>query len=318
MLIVDGFNNSVLSTGYLDRLHSSVSACFVRAAASATARDAIDQIIALRAALERSADCILIAEAEGDVDRAQRHGKLALLLSLEDGLPIEYNLELLTAFRKLGVVRAQLVATAQNQFGCGKDERYDGGLSKLGLEFIKEAEEVGILLDLSHLSHNSFRDAMKVARRPVIVSHCNVQGCYDHPQNLTDSELSMVRDNGGVVCITGLPYLLRDRGIEDVLDNIEYVKNTIGIAHVGLGSALMEGHPESFYSSLPSRLSLQDYGPFPWVWPQGYDSPEAFAGLPDRLAARGFDSTEIAAVMGQNLAGLIAGVLEGSSDQSGP
>lgn len=150
----------------------------------------------------------LIAEAErhpharilrtkGDLDRALREGKLGILLHLT-GAPIHGDLAMLRTYQRVGVRAAHPFLRDPRVGGyCGGDPRV--GLRPLGREILREMERLGMVVDLAHANDRCFRDALRVATRPVIDSHTCCRALVDVERNCADDQLRAIADTGGVV-----------------------------------------------------------------------------------------------------------------------
>ncbi len=116
------------------------------------------------------------------------------------------------------------------------------GLSGLGRAAVAEMNRVGLLIDVAHLSRAGMLQAAELSRAPIATTHSCARALCDHPRNLDDVQLDVIRDVGGVIQITALGAFVRAGGkpetatLSDVLDHIDYAVARIGIAHVGIGS----------------------------------------------------------------------------------
>ncbi|MFH1485292.1 MAG: membrane dipeptidase [Chloroflexota bacterium] len=300
-VVIDGMNNALMSGDYFRSImKAGITATMVPVSISATFRQTVDQLSSLLKLVNEHQNRVSISRQTEEIRQAKQEGKLGLILVLEDSRQIEDNLDLLRAFWELGIRRSQLVYVMQNSMGCGKGERHDSGLTRLGVQAIKRMEELGILVDLCHCADRTLREAMEVAERPVVLSHCNVRGAYAHPNNLTDDHLEMVAKNGGVIGIASVPFYVAAEmpTIDQVIDHIDYVKSRIGIDHVGIGTAIFEGHPLSFYDQF--KLPEDIYGKPPWPWPKGIETIERFPDLTQKLLERGYSEEDTKKVLGGN------------------
>ncbi len=173
----------------------------------------------------------------GEMDFAIENGSVALWLGLEGGEPIGTSLDLLEVFHHLGLRVLTLTWSLRNAIGDGVFERTNGGLTAFGVEVVGKAEELGILLDLSHINEAGFWDALDVTSFPVIASHSNARTLCDHPRNLTDEQLKAIAERGGVVGAVAIPGFVDSQNptIERYVEHIAYMADLIGYEHVGLG-----------------------------------------------------------------------------------
>ncbi|HUT78404.1 MAG TPA: membrane dipeptidase, partial [Polyangia bacterium] len=134
--------------------------------------------------------------------RLAAEGKLAAFLGLEGGYSIEGDIERLALLRDRGVRYMTLTWWGPDELadGSGAPPRWHG-LSDLGRKAVVEMERLGITVDVSHASDETFSDVLEIASRPVIASHSGVRAVADHHRNLSDDMLRALAKNGGVVGI---------------------------------------------------------------------------------------------------------------------
>lgn len=195
-----------------------------------------------RQELEKNADRIAPARSAGDVERLNAAGKAAALLSVEGAEVIGCDPTALETLRENGFVMTTLTWNADNDLaGWHGSAR---GLSVRGGEFVREAERVGIFIDVSHLSETAFWDLARITHRPVLASHSNCRALCDHTRNLTDDQLRAVRDTDGVVGLNlYAPFLGENADFTTVLRHLEHILSLCGERHVALGGDLDGADP---------------------------------------------------------------------------
>lgn len=224
---------------------------------------AMAQIAALREDLEPVRDVIGVVTNRGELDRALREGKIAVLLSLEGLDPVGTDLYLLRAFYDLGVRGAGLTWSRPNAFarGCCKaGEMADirGGLTELGREAVAKMEELGMYVDVSHLNNDGFADVAECAKKPFIASHSDAWSVHANYRNLRDDQIEVLAARGGMiglnVCgtIAGAALRPREQAIECLCRHVEHLAAVAGENHVGFGFDLCNG----LSASMP-RLNAQ-------------------------------------------------------------
>jgi membrane dipeptidase len=161
---------------------------------------ALRMIDAVKEWVRRHPDRIVLARSAGDVRRAAAEGKVSGICCIEGGHAIEDDLGLLRTFAELGV--RYMTLTWNNSLSWAEAARDPGkvkGLTDFGREVVREMNRLGILVDLSHVSQNTFYDAIAASDTPVIASHSCARALCDHVRNLADDQLRALARNGGVV-----------------------------------------------------------------------------------------------------------------------
>jgi membrane dipeptidase len=191
---------------------------------------------------QAAGSAVSIIRRKADVPLRAEPGRLHIVLALEGGKPFERNLAHLRNFYRLGMRVLGMSHDIRNDLVDGRKEaRTGGGLSRLGVAVVKEANRLGILLDVSHIADPGFFHVLEVSTQPIVASHANVRAVYNHPRNFTDEQLRLLADKGGVL---GLVYIPRFIGhqftpIEGIVAHLEHAIEVMGIDHVavsGLGS----------------------------------------------------------------------------------
>ncbi|MDF9407429.1 dipeptidase [Pelotomaculum isophthalicicum JI] len=189
--------------------------------------------------MENNNDVISHVKSIGEIDQAIMSGKIAAFLSIEGGEALAGSLGVLRVFYRLGVRSITLTWNGRNELGTGVGEDCpEEGLTEFGTAVVEEMNELGLLVDVSHLSEQGFWDVIKTSRQPVIASHSNCRALCDHPRNLTDEQIKALAGHGGVMGVTFVPDFLggENPSVDDVLDHIEHVIAVGGPDCVGIGS----------------------------------------------------------------------------------
>ncbi|WP_337102988.1 dipeptidase [Paenibacillus sp. YIM B09110] len=174
-----------------------------------------------------------------DLEHCLETGKIGALLSLEGVDGLQGNMSMLRTLHRLGVRAAGMTWNNANWAADGVMEPRGGGLTGLGRQFVDECDKWGILLDVSHLSEQAFWDTAERTKRPIIASHSNAKGVYDHPRNLSDEQIKRIIAKDGMLGITFVPYFLSESErvtIDDVVRHIEYMCELGGERSIMLGS----------------------------------------------------------------------------------
>jgi len=166
----------------------------------------LEQIDAVHAMTARYAGDLALASTLGDVERAWSHGQIASLMGAEGGHSIDSSLGVLRMLHGLGVRYLTLTHNDNVPWAdSATDEPVLGGLSPFGREVVREMNRLGMLVDLSHVSADTMRDALDVTQAPVLFSHSSARAVCDHPRNVPDDVLARLADNGGVCMVTFVP-----------------------------------------------------------------------------------------------------------------
>lgn len=188
-------------------------------------------------AAELNRDDVAIVTTSGQLRETIDSGRIALILAFEGMEPVGSDVDVIDAFFRLGVRLASLTWNRRTMLADGVGERdTGGGLTSVGLEAVARMEQVGMILDVSHLADAGFADVSRVATRPFIASHSSCRDVYEHPRNLTDDQLRTIADSGGFVGMNAVLYFCGDDGtVDEYLDHTAHAVDVIGADHVGFG-----------------------------------------------------------------------------------
>lgn len=207
------------------------------AQATATADRILDEI----REQVRTSNGVSLAVSPRGIYQAKGYGKKAILLGIENGYALGRDLSLIERYRRDGVVYITLCHNGDNDIcdSARKSGREHGGLSDWGRQVVDEMNRVGMMIDLSHASEETFYEVIGRSKRPVICSHSSCRALCDHPRNLTDEQLHAIAEKEGVVQVTFYNDFLTDRGeatVDDAVNHIMHAIQVAGIDHVGIGS----------------------------------------------------------------------------------
>ncbi|WP_010586695.1 dipeptidase [Schlesneria paludicola] len=162
----------------------------------------IEQIELVRSMIKRYPETFEQARTVSDIERIRAAGKIASLIGVEGGHCIEDSIANLHRLHAMGAGYMTLThSDTLSWVDAATDEAVHGGLTPFGEEIVREMNNLGMLVDLSHVSAETMRDAMRVSKAPVIFSHSSARAIADHPRNVPDDILRLVKENGGVVMI---------------------------------------------------------------------------------------------------------------------
>ena len=279
----------------------------------------LEQIEVVYQLAERYPDRLRLVTTADEAEAAVADGRIASLLGAEGGHCIAESLGVLRILRRLGVRYLTLTHNFNTTWAdSGTDEPAHGGLTDFGRDVVREMNEIGMLVDLSHVAPATMRDALEVSSVPVIFSHSSCLAVNDHPRNIPDDVLAQLPGNGGVAMVTFVPAFvspkvaawneqlraamteagqeyrnLGQRGkfvktwdgppkpvatVADVVAHVEHAREVAGIDHIGLGGD---------YDGVGSL-------------PQGLEDTSKYPVLFAALLERGWSEEDCAKLAGKN------------------
>ncbi|KAK7701275.1 hypothetical protein SLS64_010318 [Diaporthe eres] len=178
-----------------------------------------------------------------DILQTFRSGhRIASLLGIEGLHQIGNSASVLRMYHTLGVRYASMTHTCHTAYADSEEpgEPQHSGLSEAGRNIVREMNRLGMMVDLSHSSFLTQSDVLQVSQAPVIFSHSNAYARCNHTRNVPDDILQDLKGNGGVVMVTFYPAFLENNpaaaSLSSVADHIQYIGETIGYRHIGIGS----------------------------------------------------------------------------------
>ncbi len=175
-----------------------------------------------------------------DIREAKRSGRVGIIPGFQDGTAFDDKVDRVDLFYHLGLRIVQFTYNTRNLLADGCMEPADSGLSRFGQACIERMNDLGILVDLSHVGLRSSWDALKVSKKPPAITHSGARAVADLPRNKPDDLLKAVADRGGVVGAYMIVYL-REEGqprLDDFMRHLEHLLRVCGEDHVGIGSDL--------------------------------------------------------------------------------
>ena len=215
-----------------------------------------------REELEANKDHILPAYCVADVEQNFARGFMSSILTVEDGVTLDGKIENIDEYYRRGVRMVALTWNYENSLGfpqSGDPQRHALGLKDFGKDAVRRMNELGIAVDVSHLSEGGFWDVAQVCRKPFIASHSCARALCSHSRNLTDAQLKALADKGGVCGINFLSSFLheakgvpedKETRLEHILWHLKHMRKVAGLDVLALGSD---------YDGMHSRLEWGDY-----------------------------------------------------------
>lgn len=266
--------------------------------------DAFPVLATFRHWISKHPEDYILVDTVADIERAKAEGKLAVFFDIEGGNAVAAHPGLVEAFYRLGVRWMLFAYNKNNKLGGGCMDD-DIGLTDYGRKIIDEMERVGMVLCCTHTGHKTAREAIEYSKQPVIFSHSNPSGVFEHVRNIPDDLMKACARTGGVVNINGVgmflgagPKGIGDNSTEAVVRHIDYAVQLIGARHVGLGldyvfdiselEEFVQKHPEKF------PAALREPGSYVQV------EPERVGPIADALVRKGYSDADVQGILGEN------------------
>lgn len=257
----------------------------------------------------------LVLKAD-DIAKARDEGKTGVIMGWQNMLAIESRLERIRAFHAMGLRIAQLTYNEANLVADGCGEERGAGLTDFGRKVVREMNQVGVAIDLSHCSEATVQQAASLSEKPVLLTHANAKAVHARVRNKTDESIRAVAKTGGVigVSIHGFLNWSGDPGqppsLDDFVRHVRYIADLVGVEHIGIGTdfacvqdptrveAILDlsrnypGPAGVFINAFGNRLSDR--------YPKETPTPRQFPAILHALDKAGFTQEEIAGIAGGN------------------
>jgi membrane dipeptidase len=207
--------------------------------ANGTFEEAVADIAAAQALVERHPDRFIKVRGHADLERAKPGNKLAVIFSFEAASMLEDKPERIDLFRKLDVLVMQLSYNHDTPLGHGCLDGETGGLTDLGRQAVAHMNDLGVALDLSHSNTRTTAEAIALSRKPPLITHAGCRAVHMHPRNKRDEEMKALADKGGVMGLYMLPFLTpedRQPMLADYMQHMLHALKVCGEDHVGIGT----------------------------------------------------------------------------------
>lgn len=209
------------------------------------------------------ADVLRPVRSAADIEENRREGLISAMLTVEDGVAVEGSFDRLREFYDRGVRMLTLTWNYENCFGypnSSDPEKHALGLKPFGIEALSLMNDLGMIIDVSHLSEGGFRDVAYHSKKPFAASHSCARALVDHPRNLTDQQLRTLGDCGGVCGVNFYNLFLRGDGgdttVEDIVRHMKHIANVAGVDAVALGSD---------FDGINDALAFRNYAGMPQI-----------------------------------------------------
>lgn len=241
------------------------------------------ELAAIQRELYRSRDLISQAYSAGDIRRNQADGHLSAVLTIEGPAGFDFDPALLEDLYKIGFRITTLGWNERNPLTGSHIT--GGGLTDLGREYVREAQRLGMIIDVSHISDEGFWDIMEITRSPVIASHSNSRSVWPDSRNLTDDMFRAICATGGVA---GYNQCAEFTGEQPDLDTV-----CDHILH------FLELDPDGTHIALGGDLDGIDR------MPTGFTGVQDYPRLAEKLLERGLDEQTVMRIFWDNALGVM-------------
>lgn len=251
-----------------------------------------------------NADLVLRARSGRDVRKARATGRTAVFFGLQNPGPVESDLGRIASLHRMGVRFMQITYNLQSLMGAGWQETEDSGVTRFGANAIAEMNRLGMIVDLSHAGARTAREAIDVSTRPVAVTHANPRWWRETDRNVPDDVIRALTAQGGMLGFSLYPHHLADGSactLENLCSMIARVAETVGPEHLGFGSDLCQGQPDTIVQWMrDGRWTYQTSDAvFPGM-PEWFQTNRDWDRIAVGLGRTGFSDVEVAGIMGEN------------------
>ena len=246
-----------------------------------------------------------------DIEKARKENKTAVFFGFQNCSPIGDNINLVEAIHNLGILFMQLTYNNQSLLATGCYEKIDSGVTRMGKEVIKEMNRLGIVIDMSHSAEKSTIDAINLSSKPIAITHANPSFWFDSKRNKSNVVLKALAESGGMIGHSLYPHHLKDKSnctLKSFCEMIAKTADLIGVKHIGIGSDLCTGHPDTVVEWMRNGkwTKTKDYGEgtkenssFP-KQPDWFVDASGFKNLEKGLRNIGFNEIETNDILGNN------------------
>ncbi len=294
----------------------------------AATRRALQLIARVYDAVEANSDKVAFALSAEEAIKNREMGIGSIFLGMENGAPIQKDLSLLRLFYDMGIRYMTLSHAANNDIcdSCAPKEKKWNGLSPFGIEVVKEMNRLGMLIDVSHISDESFYDVLKHSSMPVVATHSCCRAIADHPRNMSDQMIKDLASAGGVIQINFYPPFLNSSYAEkfwplcdaydDAMDNFKKSPSKFREEFRKAEKELF-AIPRPSYKEVVDHIDHvvklvgvnhvgigSDYDGIE-VAPEGLESVDKLPVITQELMERGYKDDEIKLILGGNFLRLL-------------
>lgn len=243
------------------------------------------EIATIQRELDKNADLMELAYSASEVEQLREKGKMAAILTIEGPAGFGFDPELLENLHQIGFRISSLGWNEKNPLTGS--HMTGGGLTDMGRAYVKEAQRVGMRIDVSHISDEGFWDIMKITQAPILATHSSSRSVWNSSRNLTDDMFKAIMETGGVAGMNVYEGFVGEEGKADIDTLCDHIFH------------FMELDPEGRHIALGGDLDGCD----PLV--AGFDGILGYPKLAQRLLERGLSEEIIWNIFWKNAIGVI-------------
>ena len=256
-------------------------------------------------------DLIFHGKTSKDIEKARQEKKTAIFFGFQNCSPIGDDIMLIEKVYDLGARFMQLTYNNQSLLATGCYEKNDSGVTRMGKEVIKEMNRLGLVVDMSHSAEKSTFDAIEISSKPIAITHANPSFWFAAKRNKSNELLKALADSKGMIGLSLYPHHLKDKSnctLESFCEMAAKTAELIGVKHIGIGSDLCIGHPNSIVEWMRNGkwTKTKDFGEgsssnpnFP-KQPKWFEDARGFKNLEQGLKKVGFQEAEVNDILGNN------------------
>ena len=258
-----------------------------------------------------NSDLIFLGKNFKDIDKAKKENKTAIFFGFQNCSPIEDDISLVEKVHELGCRFMQLTYNNQSLLATGCYEKVDSGVTNFGREVIREMNNVGLVIDMSHSAEKSTLDAIDLSEKPIAITHANPSFWHAAKRNKSSDLLKTLSDSGGILGLSLYPHHLKNNTnctLESFCEMVAKTAEIMDVTKIGIGSDLCIDHPDSVVEwmrngSWSKNKNLgegtKNKPGFP-KQPDWFVDARGFSNLEKGLKKVGFSDTETYGILGNN------------------
>lgn len=263
-----------------------------------TQAEAIDLINYFYQWIQKNHNDYAIIENIHQLAECRTKNKLGIAFDIEGCNLLNGKLEMVSKFYSLGV-RQMVFAYNNNNISGGGCFDEDTGLTTFGKQLVYECNNVGMVIDCSHVGYQTSMEIIELSQYPIVFSHSNPARLMNHPRNITDEQIIACAKKNGVIGINGIGIFLGNNDVrtERIVEHIDYVVQIVGSEHAGIGldcvfdteetESFVKNNPDTF----PTKYGFNDVA---------IAQPEQFSEIGELLSLRGYSEYDINNILGEN------------------